>query len=546
MKKISSIIKIFLVLTIIFSQLGNATLVLAEEVTDNDKVTNLTGNDTNNEENDTNDEEESLEDEEDDLDDDNDNLEDEDNEKEEGPQLTKEDLETLMGIYINGGEIPEELKNLLIALGAPSVENEVLNEITLEDIMFVSELLKEESDIETEREENENLELVLGEIPEVVSVGDTFDVQVLVSNEVLEIISDNEVPTNNEEVINEDFIDGIEGLITTSDNLKVTEVVFEEFTSVNNEEGEFVGTGNEVSEDGTVLLTITFEALEEGEGEVTISGKVAKYLTISDFEDLTFTITINPVEEIPVGLETLNSSVGEFDKEFDSDVTEYTLTIPEGTTEITLSGSVINEEDETIGLSAYTIDSDNKTISIVVTRDENNKKVYTINIVRLVNTSTEEKEEVVEEPTETVVPEPIYYYVYSSNNYLKTLNIKDYEIDFDKSTLEYRLKVKDNVKFLDIMATPDDYRSRVEINGNGEFKTGENVVTIKVTAENGDTREYKLLVNKEAKKVNAEVVEENSSKTEKTIIIVLIIMVVIGLLYLIFKKDEEENNIMKK
>ena len=546
MKKLSSIIKIFLVLTIIFSQLGNATLVLAEEVTDNDKVTNLTGNDTNNEENDTNDEEESLEDEEDDLDDDNDNLEDEDNEKEEGPQLTKEDLETLMGIYINGGEIPEELKNLLIALGAPSVENEVLNEITLEDIMFVSELLKEESDIETEREENENLELVLGEIPEVVSVGDTFDVQVLVSNEVLEIISDNEVPTNNEEVINEDFIDGIEGLITTSDNLKVTEVVFEEFTSVNNEEGEFVGTGNEVSEDGTVLLTITFEALEEGEGEVTISGKVAKYLTISDFEDLTFTITINPVEEIPVGLETLNSSVGEFDKEFDSDVTEYTLTIPEGTTEITLSGSVINEEDETIGLSAYTIDSDNKTISIVVTRDENNKKVYTINIVRLVNTSTEEKEEVVEEPTETVVPEPIYYYVYSSNNYLKTLNIKDYEIDFDKSTLEYRLKVKDNVKFLDIMATPDDYRSRVEINGNGEFKTGENVVTIKVTAENGDTREYKLLVNKEAKKVNAEVVEENSSKTEKTIIIVLIIMVVIGLLYLIFKKDEEENNIMKK
>lgn len=546
MKKLSSIIKIFLVLTIIFSQLGNATLVLAEEVTDNDKVTNLTGNDTNNEENDTNDEEESLEDEEDDLDDDNDNLEDEDNEEEEEPQLTKEDLETLMGIYINGGEIPEELKNLLIALGAPSVENEVLNEITLEDIMFVSELLKEESDIETEREENENLELVLGEIPEVVSVGDTFDVQVLISNEVLEIISDNEVPTNNEEVINEEFIDGIEGLITTSDNLKVTEVVFEEFTSVNNEEGEFVGTGNEVSEDGTVLLTITFEALEEGEGEVTISGKVAKYLTISDFEDLTFTITINPVEEIPVGLETLNSSVGEFDKEFDSDVTEYTLTIPEGTTEITLSGSVINEEDETIGLSAYTIDSDNKTISIVVTRDENNKKVYTINIVRLVNTSTEEKEEVVEEPTETVVPEPIYYYVYSSNNYLKTLNIKDYEIDFDKSTLEYRLKVKDNVKFLDIMATPDDYRSRVEINGNGEFKTGENVVTIKVTAENGDTREYKLLVNKEAKKANAEVVEENSSKTEKTIIIVLIIMVVIGLLYLIFKKDEEENNIMKK
>lgn len=564
MKKTKNIIKIFLALAIVFSQLSNATLVLAAEVTDNgipagetepssnenDEIkeddetvegeTELGTGDTTGEET-----KENEDDEENPVD--NSEINTGDNEEptgeeeitEEKAEFTLEDLEVLMNAYINGEDVPEELIALLIAKGAPSVENGEFIELTLEDIMFVSELLKEEPDTDTEREENEYLKLELGEIPEEVVVGDTFDVDVIVSNEVLEELTDEE----GNSIVSEDFIDGIEGLITTSDNLKVVNVVFNEFTGVSNEEGKYIATGNEYGEDKGVLLTITFEALEDGEGEVTISGKIAKYLTISEFDDLTFTIIINPEEEFNFGLETLNSSVGEFDKEFDSEVTEYTLTIPEDTTEITLSGSLINEEDEVTGLSAYTIDSDNMTINIVVTDGDGNEKIYTINVVRLVNATneeevTEEMEEVVENP----VVSPIVYYVYSSNNYLKSLNIKDYDIDFSKGVLEYKLKVKSDVRFLDITAVAEDYRSRVEINGNEEFKDGENVVTIKVTAENGDVREYKLLVEKEAKEDVVVEEDEVSGNTEKIIIIVLIILVVLGLLYLIFKKDDEENN----
>lgn len=586
MKKLKNIIKIFLALAIVFSQLSNATLVLAAEITDGDVPAGETEPSSNEndeiqeeeEENedeeddetvegetepetgDTTDEEESDEEEENSVDDSEDgntigsetpsengenpeenpevNTGENEEPTEEKTEFTLEDLEVLMNAYINGEEVPEELINLLIAKGAPSVENGEFTELTLEDIMFVSELLKEEPDTDTEREENEYLKLELGEIPEEVNVGDTFDVEVIVSNEVLEELTDEE----GNPIISEDFIDGIEGLITTSDNLQVVNVEFGEFTGVNNEEGKFVATGNEYGEDKGVLLTITFKALEEGEGEVTISGNLAKYLTITDFEDLSFTITINPEEEVNIGLETLTSNIGEFDKEFDSEVTEYTLTVPEGTTELTLSGSLINEEDEVTGLSAYTIDSDNMTITVVVTDSEGNEKTYTINVVRVANESKEETaEEEAEEVIETPVATPIVYYVYSSNNYLKSLNIKDYEIDFSKNTLEYKLKVKSDVKFLDITAVAEDYRSRVEINGNEEFKDGENVVTIKVTAENGDVREYKLLVEKEAKEDKA-VEEEATGKTEKIIIIALIVLVVLGLLYLIFKKDDEENN----
>lgn len=582
MKKLKNMIKIFLALAIVFSQLSNATLVLAAEVTDND----IPAGETEPSSNETDEKKEEDEEEKDDetvegetepgtgditgeeteeSDEENpadnsesDNTTDseipsengenpEDNPEvnneeptgegetaEEKTEFTLVDLEVLMNAYINGEEVPEELIALLIAKGAPSVENGEFTELTLEDIMFVSELLKEEPDTDTEREENEYLKLELGEIPEEVTVGDTFDVEVIVSNEILEELTDED----GNPIISEDFIDGIEGLINTSDNLKVVNVEFGEFTGVNNEEGKFVATGSEYGEDKGVLLTITFEALEEGTGEVTISGKLAKYLTISDFEDLTFTIEVIPNE---TGLSSLNSDIGEFDKEFDSDTTEYTLTVPEGTTEITLSGALINEEDEVVGLSSYIIDSDNMTISVVVTTLNGEEKVYTINVVRTVNSSDEDEtvDETVE-VAETFAATPIVYYVYSSNNYLKSLNIKDYDIDFNRGTLEYKLKVKSDVKFLDITAIAEDYRSRVEINGNEEFKEGKNVVTIKVTAENGEEREYKLLVEKETKDVAEE--EEKNGNAERIVIIILIILVVLGLLYLIFKKDDEGNN----
>lgn len=567
MKKMKNIFKIFLALTIVFSQLSNATLVFAAEITDNvesgvNENTEPVGNEAETEEEDketieetptdngdVTDEGENSEENKENGEGNNDNTEvnpedpstGEDEIPEEKTEFSLEDLEVLMNAYINEEEVPEELINLLIEKGAPSIVNGEFTELTLEDIMFVSELLKEEADTDTEREVNEYLKLELGEVPSEVKKGDTFDVEVIVSNEILEEITDEDGNL----IVSEDFIDGIEGLITTSDNLKVVNVEFNEFTGVNNEEGKFIATGSEYGEDKGILFTITFEALEEGTGEVTISGSVAKYLTISDFEDLTFSIEIISEEEDNTGLSSLNSDIGEFDKEFDSNITEYTLTVPEGTTEITLSGALFNEDDEVVGLSSYTIDSDNMTIKIVVTSLSGEEKTYIINVVRVVNSSNEEEipTEKVEEVVDTPAALPIVYYVYSSNNYLKSLNIKDFDIDFNKDTLEYKLKVKSDVRFLDITAIAEDYRSRVEINGNENFKEGENVVTIKVTAEDGSVREYKILVDREANKDDKVLNEEkNDGNIEKIVIVVLIVLVVLGLLYLIFKKDDEENN----
>jgi hypothetical protein len=77
--------------------------------------------------------------------------------------------------------------------------------------------------------------------------------------------------------------------------------------------------------------------------------------------------------------------------------------------------------------------------------------------------------------------------------------VDGYELEFDKNTREYKITVNQDVTSLDISALAEDSRSRVEITGNGDFKEGENVVTITVTAENGSVREYKLIVEKEGK-----------------------------------------------
>ena len=145
------------------------------------------------------------------------------------------------------------------------------------------------------------------------------------------------------------------------------------------------------------------------------------------------------------------------------------------------------------------------------------------------------------------VSEPVVYYYASSNNYLSSLEIDGYEIEFDKDTLEYNITVKNDVTSLDIRANAEDYRSRVEITGNEGFKEGKNTVTITVRSEDGSTREYKLVVDKEEKKQPVVDTESSSNTAEKVVIIILIILVVIGLLYLIFKKDDEEvENLVKE
>ena len=420
-----------------------------------------------------------------------------------------DDMKPTMEGYLNDEMIPT------MDLYPTSHETEVEGEyeedsfgtITFEDIMTINGYL---NNSENERE-NTDLSLIFGSDTDELYVGDTFKVSLVVNSTDLE-----------------DYINGIDGLVTYSDNLKLMNVLFNEnLIGTYNEDGRFVGAGTELT-NGTTIVTFEFLAFGEGEGTVTLNGSVANDMIINEFEEVSVSVNITRKSSIN-NLYSLNASVGTFDIVFDKDITVYTLTVPYDTKEVILSGSLEDTLSTVDGLYKYELSEDKTTAIITVTAEDGSTKVYTVYIIK-------------EKPP--VVPTPVVYY-YSSNNYLKTLEAKGYEIKFDRDTLEYELSVNNDVKSLDITAIAEDSRSRVEITGNENFKTGKNTVVITVKAENGDVKEYKLIVTRKSNTTVTTDDEESDSTAEKVVIIILIILVVLGLLYLIFKKDDDETPVVK-
>ena len=84
-----------------------------------------------------------------------------------------------------------------------------------------------------------------------------------------------------------------------------------------------------------------------------------------------------------------------------------------------------------------------------------------------------------------------------TNNYLKSIGIKDYEItpEFNKDTMEYTVDVPATVNKVTIEAEKESSYATVEGTGEKEVDEGANTFEIKVTSETGVERIYKITVN---------------------------------------------------
>ena len=89
----------------------------------------------------------------------------------------------------------------------------------------------------------------------------------------------------------------------------------------------------------------------------------------------------------------------------------------------------------------------------------------------------------------------------SSNNYLKNLSIGKYEItpNFDKQIINYEVKTEITENKIMVKAEADDEKASISGTGEIELNSGENNITIDVTAENGTVRSYYIKVVKELK-----------------------------------------------
>lgn len=85
---------------------------------------------------------------------------------------------------------------------------------------------------------------------------------------------------------------------------------------------------------------------------------------------------------------------------------------------------------------------------------------------------------------------------YSSDNTLKSLSVEGYTIEpaFDKETTEYKLTVDESTEKININAIPNDAKASISGTGEVNLSNGENTFEIKVTAENGNEKIYKLII----------------------------------------------------
>lgn len=81
---------------------------------------------------------------------------------------------------------------------------------------------------------------------------------------------------------------------------------------------------------------------------------------------------------------------------------------------------------------------------------------------------------------------------YSSNNNLKSLSVDGYKLSptFSKNTLEYKVELPENTTKIKVNATKEDSNAILSGTGIKNVSEGMNKIKIKVTAENGNIKEY--------------------------------------------------------
>lgn len=87
----------------------------------------------------------------------------------------------------------------------------------------------------------------------------------------------------------------------------------------------------------------------------------------------------------------------------------------------------------------------------------------------------------------------------SSNAYLKEFRVDEPGItpDFNRNTYNYAITINESIDKLNVTAVPEDNKATVSVSGNTDLKIGENIIMVKVVAEDKKTTNtYKITVTK--------------------------------------------------
>lgn len=244
-------------------------------------------------------------------------------------------------------------------------------------------------------------------------------------------------------------------------------------------------------------VTISATASDENAKSVTGTGivklntgnnTVKITVTAEDNTTTTYTVVITRAKSNNANLTSLTLSDSyNLNETFNKDNTNYTATVPNSASKITINATPEDENATISGLGQVNLNSGSNPINVIVTSEDGTQKTYKIDIFREL----------------------------SSNANLKSLSSTNGLISpaFNKNIKDYTLTVPYEVENADLNAEAEDNTATVTITGNTNLSMGDNNVSITVTAEDGSINTYNLIITRQPSSNNylstLEVIDKN-------------------------------------
>ena len=196
--------------------------------------------------------------------------------------------------------------------------------------------------------------------------------------------------------------------------------------------------------------------------------------TSEDKTKTTYKLVINRTCDSDTTLKNIVISSGKLNPSYVASTRSYNVDVTKDIDKITINAVKNNETQKVTGVvKDYALKFGENKFTITVVAENGNSKDYVITVNRQDTRST--------------------------NNNLKSLEIEEGKLnkEFKSDVLEYQMKVLYDVTKLNIKYETEEEHAKVEVLGDvNKLKENENIITLKVTSEKGDVKEYKLVVTR--------------------------------------------------
>lgn len=197
---------------------------------------------------------------------------------------------------------------------------------------------------------------------------------------------------------------------------------------------------------------------------------------------------------------------------FNKNTLNYSLVVNHDVEKINISATAEDKTAKVTGMGDKDLNLYSNIFEVVVTAENGNQKVYTIEVIRKdIDGNVKEL---------------------SKDNTLSNLEVSGYNFIFDSNIEEYTILLKDITKELEVIADASDKNATVTINNVTKYKEGNNIIEVLVVAENGDEKIYKI----NAINLNKEEVKDNNTVFYIIIILETLLIIAAIITTLILKK----------